>query len=510
MSTDKVWADKLAQLFHDPFWKAWCQGQTAKDLALWLGGQLDGDVEQATWERGAQDKVGMLLSQRMLGDQFIFPGKGYLFKDARIIAEQVDAAGTAAAVAPDLAAAGADRPVLGAAHQVRVQLWEPQRSDIIVTHPLCAHPLRVPVPSNLPGLEAKLAPSLTVLDRYRDTIGRLPEAERAQSAVLLAWRLAEDLAAEDGIFWPLQPADTRCPDHSIWDHLRVASALAFIPDSQAADENLAAKNPERRPWLLSVWVGPTRDFLGTARTGRDLWTGSTMLAELAWAMMEPIAEALGPDAMVYPDLRGNLRADRWLHERHPEVLTARPVGSRAALIPNRFTAVVPEAQVEDLAAVARRSVEARWRAMAQRVREHLRAPDRLGPGAWEQVFEAQVETPPITRWVAVPWSWDGRNKDARALKPVDIQLPPIIPFQANPPQVPKAVEEIEAKRRSRFEDWIDPETFHHYQAARWTYLQTHPQYLPASAWVRLSAAPPQAPHRARRPQAAGGRGEGAA
>ena len=476
MSRPSFWSEKLAQLFHDPFLKAWCQGQTAKELAGWLGGMIDGEEDHSFWEKYAQDKVGMLLSQRLLGEQFVFPGKGKLWLEAREAAERLEAGYWAAQLSADLAATGADRPVLGTAQQVRVHLWDPGQDHVVVTHPLTRAHLNVPVPKSLAELKEKLDPSLTQLDQYRQTLQDLTGEQRNRRAALLTWRcLPEDLAQKDGVFWPLQPADTRCPDHSIWDHLRMNSALGFIAQSDKSDDRVRGANRDRRPWLFSAWVGPAREFLGLARTGRDLWTGSILLAELAWAMLEPIAEELGPDAILYPDLRANPRADRWLYEKDDKVLNAFR-GSRSSLIPNRFVAVVPEARLEELAEASRNSVERRWQEMAEKVREYLKK-EHFGTGPWEHIFEEQVRTPPVTRWVAVPWKWYGQSGGAKNLKRQDIVLPPLFPFQADPPRLPEPVEKIEAQRRKCFSGWIEDGIFNHYQATRYTYLQTHPGYL---------------------------------
>ena len=478
MRRPDLWTEKLAQAFHDPFWKAWCQGQVAKDLARWLGEELDAKVPDSLLERYAQDKVGMLLSQRMLDEEFTFPGKGALWKDSKKLAEALEAGRLPAPLMADLAATGADRPVLGTGNQVRVALWESGRNRITVTHPLAPAPLRVPAPSSLEDLKRKLGSSLELLDEYRRALAGFSGDERHKRAFLFAWRrLPEDLAREDGVFWPLQPADTRCPDHSIWDHVRVASALAFLPESRAADDRLRAGNPERRPWLLSMWVGPAREFVGLARTGRDLWTGSTMLAELAWAMIEPLAGALGPDAIVYPDLRANPRADRWLAEAAEGVLGGAPAGTRASLIPNRFVVVVPEGDLDDLTAKARRAVTERWHRMAEAVREHLADENRLGPGRWQEIFDEQTAMAPLIRWVAVSWDWDGYSGDARKIRRDDIRLPPIFPFEEDPPTLPEPVAGIEDARKIRFSGWVPRDVFIHYQAARWTFLQTHPGYL---------------------------------
>lgn len=476
MSSDELWRAKLAQLFHDPFLKAFCQGSTAKAVARDLAEETIGneDTPEILWEQFAQDKVAAILSSHLLGDEVVLPDKAVRWKHGRALAEQLDAGILGAPLAPDLAATGADRPVLGTWRQVQVRLWEGGRDHMTVTHPLAGAPLKVPVPSDEQGLLAALRPAALLLDSYRPLLPASGES-RHRLAWYLAWRrLPEELAGQNGIFWPLQPADTRCPDHSIWDHLRVASSLAFIPNSDRADDRVRADNPGRRPWLLSLWVGPARDFVGQARTGRDLWTGSMMLSELAWALVEPVVEQLGPDAVIYPDLRANPQADRWIDARIGRaVLGQAPRSSRASLIPNRLVVLVPEAELKGLTRKCLESAGRRWREMAKAVGDWLAKDEQLGEGSWRRIFDEQAKQGPALRWAAARWDWDGRPNVPQR----DVHLDPAIPFQDNPPGLPLAIRDIEQARAARFNGWVDRRTWEHYQAARQTALLTHAGYL---------------------------------
>ncbi|MBI4864961.1 MAG: type III-B CRISPR-associated protein Cas10/Cmr2, partial [Candidatus Riflebacteria bacterium] len=73
--------------------------------------------------------------------------------------------------------------------------------------------------------------------------------------------------------WQLLPADTRVPDHTIWDHLSLTSALA------------GALCRGQKAALLSVSLGPVQGFIAQARTTSDLWAGSHLLSRLAWEAM---------------------------------------------------------------------------------------------------------------------------------------------------------------------------------------------------------------------------------
>ncbi|MEZ5581385.1 MAG: type III-B CRISPR-associated protein Cas10/Cmr2 [Candidatus Competibacteraceae bacterium] len=116
----------------------------------------------------------------------------------------------------------------------------------------------------------------------------------ARRSALAFWRFGPNPPAGDlGALWGLLPADTRVPDHTIWSHLDLSSALAtaFHADSES---NLA---------LLTVSFGPVQDFIAQARTTSDLWAGSHLRRGIAWEGLKTICEELGPDTALFPQLR---------------------------------------------------------------------------------------------------------------------------------------------------------------------------------------------------------------
>ena len=81
---------------------------------------------------------------------------------------------------------------------------------------------------------------------------------------LAFWRFGPEpklAAPELGELWRLLPADTRVPDHSIWSHLDIVSALA----GAMQDAELASA-----PALLSMSFGPVQGFIAQARSTSDL------------------------------------------------------------------------------------------------------------------------------------------------------------------------------------------------------------------------------------------------
>ena len=230
---------------------------------------------------------------------------------------------------------------------------------------------------------------------------------------LAFWRFGPDLREEAdsgklGALWRLLPADTRVPDHSIWDHLDLTSAFsgAFSadPDGEAA--------------LLALAIGPVQGFIAAARSTSDLWAGSHLLARLAWEAMRPVCEALGPDAILFPRLRGVPQVDLWLRdacgldgdlfsgcEWTKGGTDSNPLF--AAALPNRFVAIVPRSQARALAQRVATEVRAWLQGLGKTVVDGLlEAAGREANGeahCYGQMRD-QLAGFPEVHWAAVPFS----------------------------------------------------------------------------------------------------------
>jgi len=227
------------------------------------------------------------------------------------------------------------------------------------------------------------------------------------------WRFGPELREEQdngtlGVLWPLLPADTRVPDHSIWDHLDLTSAFA----------GAFAADPQGEVALLTLALGPVQSFIAAARSTSDLWAGSHLLARLAWEAMKPVCEALGPDAILFPRLRGVPQVDAWLRDdlKLPASLfegaawaekatDANPLF--AAALPNRFVALVPASQARSLALQVERAVRGWLQSLGADVVNRLLKEARLagdGPSHAHCQMREQLEGFPEVHWAAVPFS----------------------------------------------------------------------------------------------------------
>ncbi|MDD3695302.1 MAG: type III-B CRISPR-associated protein Cas10/Cmr2 [Lentisphaeria bacterium] len=225
----------------------------------------------------------------------------------------------------------------------------------------------------------------------------------------------------------LLPADTRIPDHSIWVHNAMASALSGC-----------AEQGRLRPALLLFQLGGVQEFISQARSTRDLWSGSYLLSWLMAHAMKAISDELGPDAMVFPNLRGNGIFDALHKDSHYAVqykgkgdrmeslweriladkrhYAAQSGGQKAdaaaqwlltPTLPNKFLALVPESRAEELAAMAAESLKAELQRIGDAVWTWL---EQQGVEAgcqglehWRQRWQAQIKAYPQCSWAVQGW-----------------------------------------------------------------------------------------------------------
>ncbi|WP_297727928.1 type III-B CRISPR-associated protein Cas10/Cmr2 [Limnohabitans sp. Rim8] len=239
------------------------------------------------------------------------------------------------------------------------------------------------------------------------------EAHDMRRTLLALWRFAPEISetadnGELGALWHLLPADTRVPDHSIWDHLDLTSAFA----------GAFAADPQQEVALLTVSLGPVQSFIAAARSTSDLWAGSHLLSRLSWECMRPLCEELGPDAILFPRLRGIPQVDLWLRDQmklpaelfqvcewQKGATDANPLFSAA--LPNRFVAVVPASQAQVLAHKCEQAVRDWLQSTGQDVVNRLLEAAGLNTGGEQhchQQMREQLAGFPEVHWAAVPFS----------------------------------------------------------------------------------------------------------
>ncbi|RMD79030.1 MAG: type III-B CRISPR-associated protein Cas10/Cmr2, partial [Lentisphaerae bacterium] len=249
----------------------------------------------------------------------------------------------------------------------------------------------------------------------------------------------------------LLPADTRIPDHTIWTHMALTSALHGC--RLAEDGRIDIK-----PAFLVFQLGPVQDFIASARSTRDMWSGSYLLSWLTAHAIKAITDVLGPDHILFPAIceqgifdaihresvyekirfkgqdgktdtlwqrlyrdefyrsnnnRSNNKRFQYQHQLPLEHLLN-------PTLPNRFVALVPAEKGqcgysgEELARQAEQAVlselhqisEACWQHFQTLIQRCVSEENLLNPTQWEDMkkrWDAQVERFPQISWAVFPW-----------------------------------------------------------------------------------------------------------
>jgi CRISPR-associated protein Cmr2 len=281
----------------------------------------------------------------------------------------------------------------------------PENGQLQIAHPLSAASRSLPVPV----LNDRLTQSEQ--DQLRAIVADLPGGgdEQVRIRLLAVWRQWPDaLAGNVHECLALLPADTRTPDHTIWNHLDTTTAFK------------AALSGEGGPALLSFALGPVQRFIEAARSVRDLWSGSMMLSWLAFRAMLPIIEQLGPTALLYPALRGNPMLDLWL--RDPQRVGGKmPLPDvelwRTPALPHRFLALVPWGKdgvcARDLAGQCQKAVADAWLEMARAVRQRICGSLARACPDWDKRWDSQIGSYFSTATAVMPLGGSGEEIDRR-------------------------------------------------------------------------------------------------
>lgn len=237
-----------------------------------------------------------------------------------------------------------------------------------------------------------------------------------EKTYLSLWRKAPEPPRADaqklGQLWGILPADTRIPDHSIWEHTRLTSAFS---GAMAGGEH---------PALFTLTFGPVQSWIAQARSTSDLWAGSHLFSRICWEGLKVLCKDFGPDAVVYPVLHGVPLVDLWLEQQGVKLpddlewkstLTdANPLF--AAALPNRFVAIVPASSVAGLAERVTSAMRAWVREAAKQAVELLG--EKVGLLAEQlksasQQAEEQFRGFPQVYWSSASWETITRTPNDR-------------------------------------------------------------------------------------------------
>jgi len=220
--------------------------------------------------------------------------------------------------------------------------------------------------------------------------------ERARYYFLFLWRFLPEIFS-----WiNNHPADSRAPNHSIYDHLVQTSAVATCIENN------------NKPAFLLFTIGPVQSFIAAAKKISDLWAGSFLLSYLTYQAIEVLMEELGPDHIIFPNLIKQPLVNRWLYYKlkdkevdlqyfkewkekwekqtkndskekpFDDILTI-------ANIPNRFLAIVPESKAKELGKMCKNKV--------------FKVLEELNDSKNIDIQKQQIQSYFNTYWIVLPW-----------------------------------------------------------------------------------------------------------
>ncbi len=203
------------------------------------------------------------------------------------------------------------------------------------------------------------------------------------------------------------PADTRFPDHSIWEHLSTVSAIASaLP----------------KPSFLIFSISPVQSFITNSKKTRDFWLGSYILSYLTWKAIEKVISDFGPDSIVFPDLHkqplfikdfiekilseyekdDNKKALNKVVEKLKSDI--KDIDTSIPSIPNRFLAIIDYEKADSLLKEIENNVKEEIKKIGSYIlNETFLNEDSIIDDEFKELFKSQLNNYFNLRAVVVPW-----------------------------------------------------------------------------------------------------------
>lgn len=200
-------------------------------------------------------------------------------------------------------------------------------------------------------------------DTFRNDEAGFAMARFLYNHLVLRFRLAEEDVGGLGAFWHRIPADSRFPDHSIWQHNALCSAVSS--SIELAHGNIADVG------MMVFSITPVQAFISKARKLRDSWTGSVLLSWLAFEGIRWVMENLGPDHILYPSLIDQPLVNEYLQKTWhvPSESFLNPPKDIASF-PNKFLFVIPMNLAESIADGIKGHIKNAWKDLYKKVCEN--------------------------------------------------------------------------------------------------------------------------------------------
>jgi CRISPR-associated protein Cmr2 len=230
-------------------------------------------------------------------------------------------------------------------------------------------------------------------DVFKDAPDKFSMARFLYTHLVLRFRLAEKDVGGIGALWHRLPADSRFPDHSIWQHNALTSALYSCMD-MANDVNQTG--------MMIFSITPVQAFIAKARKLRDYWTGSVLLSWLAFEGIRWVIENLGPDHILYPSLIDQPLVNEYLKQKwKTENFSLFNKAKGIASFPNKFLVLVPLTQAEVIGDDISKHINKKWLELSEMVEKQISSIIPVGNTHLRELFKRQNSNYWDLQWSAV-------------------------------------------------------------------------------------------------------------
>ncbi|MDY6822371.1 MAG: type III-B CRISPR-associated protein Cas10/Cmr2 [Thermodesulfobacteriota bacterium] len=250
-------------------------------------------------------------------------------------------------------------------------------------------------------------------DQFEGDEDRFAVARFFYTHLALRFKLSENDIGGLGALWHRLPADTRFPDHSIWQHNALCSALNSCME-------LASDSSEIGMMVFSL--GPVQPFIAKARKLRDYWTGSVLLSWLAFEGIKWVMENLGPDHILYPSLIDQPLVNEYL-EKNWKVGDVNFLNTRPdiASFPNKFLFLIPMDMAENISEKIKIHIRKSWKQLYENCSQYLTEVignlDDEATGHIEEMFQRQCANFWEFQWAAANLVSKGDQSEIQTLLP---------------------------------------------------------------------------------------------
>lgn len=197
---------------------------------------------------------------------------------------------------------------------------------------------------------------------------------------LLRKRVIVENCGNLGFLWDRIPADTRMPDHSIWNHSGMVSALGscFTMSRENKKNNINGVS------MVVFAISPVQPFITKTRKLRDHWVASVILSWLAFEGICSVMEELGADHILYPSLQDQPLVEAFLSRAMPKNFTdfisdfkAFKINSgiyedaTVASFPNKFVFLAPAGMEDKFVEKIEARIRKEWKELSEIVLDWL-------------------------------------------------------------------------------------------------------------------------------------------